>query len=308
MTPPQRCSVEADARHESMVGTASTVTRFLLLEDPGPWGVDALRDARMPPAVKRKLASHARENGVRVVLIRRHGRTVPGQLRCFAVSAGAPRPWVETAILDGVGEILDLDLAPLGADKSVGLDRHDRPLFLVCTHGRHDRCCAERGRPLAQRMSNTHPDEMWECSHIGGDRFAGNLVILPEGLYYGRVDAASGPGIAAAYFSGRLDLAHLRGRVTSRFATQAAEWHLRSKLDLTGIDDVRPLRHVSEDRRTEASFVVPDGTVWRVRWRIGRTPPERLTCQSPGMSLAPTYELLDIAPESPGADHGRNHP
>ena len=28
-------------------------------------------------------------------------------------------------------------------------------------------------------------DEVWECSHIGGDRFAGNLVLLPDSLYFG---------------------------------------------------------------------------------------------------------------------------
>ena len=303
MTP--RCSVEADARHESMVGTASTVTRFLLLEDPGPWGVDALRDARMPPAVKRRLASHARENGVRVVLIRRHGRSVRGPLRCFAISASAPRPWVETTMLDSVEEIVDLDLTPLGADESVGLDHHDRPLFLVCTHGRHDRCCAERGRPVAQRLSRTHPDNTWECSHIGGDRFAGNLVILPLGLYYGRVDADTGPRIADAYESGRLDLAHLRGRVTSGFAVQAAEWHLRNHLYLKGIDDVRLLGHAGRDGSVEASFTVADGTVWRVRLRVGRTPPERLTCASTRLSLAPAYQLLDVTREPSGADRER---
>lgn len=294
MTSTPRCAVEADARQESMVGTASTATRFLLLEDPGPWGVDALRDARMPPPVKRELAAQATENRVRVVLIRRHGRTVPGQLRCFAVSASAPRPWVETTTLDEVKQVLDIDLTRLGADRSVGLEPYDAPLFLVCTHGRHDRCCAERGRPLAQRMSRTHPEQTWECSHIGGDRFAGNLVILPYGLYYGRVDADTGPRIVAAYREGRLDLAHLRGRVTSRFATQAAEWHLRSTLGLVGIDDVRPVRDRLSDGGLEAWFRVSEGETWRVRLSIGRTEPERLTCQSSGMSLAPTYELLDV--------------
>jgi len=289
--------VEADARRESLVGTASTVTRFLLIEDPGPWGVDALRDARKPDAVKRHLAEHSRANSVRVLLIRRHGRALTGPLRCFAVCAGADRPWVETTVLSDIGQVLDVDLTPLGQNRSVGLDPHPDPLYLVCTHGRHDRCCAERGRPLAQRMTQTHPEQTWECSHVGGDRFAGNLVILPAGLYYGRVDADAGPRIAAAYESGLLDLDHLRGRVTSRFPTQAAEWHLRTKLDLAGIGDVRLLRDVVGSAGAQAWFRVADGTVWRVSLAIGRTEPERLTCQSPGLSLAPTYELVDLTRE-----------
>jgi (2Fe-2S) ferredoxin len=145
-------------------------------------------------------------------------------------------------------------------------------------------------------MARSHPEHTWECSHIGGDRFAGNLVILPEGLYYGRVDAVSGPRIAAAHESGQLDLEHLRGRVTSRFAIQAAEWHLRSKLDLSGIDDVRPVRSVERPDGVEAVFELANGMTWRVRLRIGRTEPERLTCASSQLSLAPAYQLLDIAP------------
>ena len=44
---------------------------------------------------------------------------------------------------------------------------------------------------------------MWQSSHIGGDRFAGNVVFLPEGLYYGRVEPAEAdlpgePGTQAA--------------------------------------------------------------------------------------------------------------
>src|SRR4029453_5830608 len=61
--------------------------------------------------------------------------------------------------------------------------------------GRHGACCAERGRPVAAALAQAHPEETWEVSHIGGDRFAGNLLVLPNGLYYGRLDP--GPALAA---------------------------------------------------------------------------------------------------------------
>lgn len=289
-----RCAVAADARGESLVGTASTVTRFLLVEDPGPWGVDALRDARLPSSVKEQLLRRAGQHRVRVVLIRRHGRSRPAQLRCFAVCAAADNRWVETTLFDDTGDVLHLDLAALAAGRSLGLDRHDEPLLLVCTHGRHDPCCAERGRPLAAALSLTHPTLTWECSHIGGDRFAGNVVILPDGLYYGRVDQHSGPRIAAGHLRGQLDLGHLRGRVTQRFSAQAAEWYLRTELSLTGIDDVRLRHDAGHEGRTEVVFETVDGARWRVRLRIGRTEPEPLSCRAQHLSLAPTYELLDI--------------
>lgn len=289
-----RCAVAAQARGESLIGTASTVTRFLLLEDPGPWGVDALRDARMPELVKDQLIARARQHRVRVVLIRRHGRSRPGPLRCFAVCANVGNRWAETTLLDDIHHVLDLDLAALGEGRRLGLDRHDEPLLLVCTHGRHDPCCAERGRPVARALSRTHPTLSWECSHIGGDRFAGNLVILPDGLYYGRVDELTGPGIVSGHLRGQLDLAHLRGRVTQSFPAQAAEWLLRTELNLTGLDDVRLVSDDTRGEHPEAVFAVADGTRWRLRLRIGRTEPEPLCCRAEHLSLAPKYELLDI--------------
>jgi len=295
-----RCAVASQANHEPLFGTASTVTKFLLLEDPGPWGVDALRDARMPPALKQQLIRQSNEYGVRVLLIRRHGRATPGRLRCFAVTAGPGVRWVETTTLHEPADVLDLDLAALGAGRSLGLARHDHQLLLVCTHGRHDPCCAERGRPLAAALARSHPEQMWECSHIGGDRFAGNLVVLPDGWYYGRVEAADGPRIAAEHLAGRLDLQHLRGRVTSGFAVQAAEWHLRTKLDLTGVDAVRPLHASSRQRLVDAQFAVEGGQHWRVRVRVGRGPAEKLSCRDPELSRPPAYELLDIEPATSG--------
>ncbi len=89
---------------------------------------------------------------------------------------------------------------------------HDEPVFLACTHGRHDTCCAERGRPVAAALSQTHPEVSWEVSHIGGDRFAGNVLVLPDGLYYGRVSPDTAPALVESHLSGHLTLDLLRGR------------------------------------------------------------------------------------------------
>ena len=56
------------------------------------------------------------------------------------------------------------------------------PLLLVCTHGIRDRCCARYGQELCRNLHGLAPDGwVWQASHVGGDRFAGNLVVLPEG-------------------------------------------------------------------------------------------------------------------------------
>ena len=52
-----RCAAAALARDEPLAGTASTVRAFLLVENAGPWGTDALHDARLPDEVKDGLRS-----------------------------------------------------------------------------------------------------------------------------------------------------------------------------------------------------------------------------------------------------------
>ena len=294
MRVPFRCSTASAARAEPLPGTASTVRAFLLLEVRGPWGVDALRDSRLPGALAAELDRRCRESGVRPLLIRRHGRSRDRTVRCFGAYADPHSPWLQSATLTRHEDVLDLALDRLAAGRSLGLDADPGPLFLVCTHGRHDACCAERGRPIAAAMSRSHPEQTWECSHIGGDRFAGNLLVLPDGLYYGRADPGSGPAIARAHLEGRLDLDHLRGRAGFGFASQAAEWHLRRHLDLTGTDRLRLEHERNDDGTTHALFRVDGSQCWGVRVRAGRDEPRQLTCRSDRERRALTFELVGI--------------
>ncbi|MCA1726089.1 MAG: hypothetical protein LC722_00040 [Actinobacteria bacterium] len=166
-----------------------------------------------------------------------------------------------------------------GEPPGIGV-RHTRALYLVCTHGRRDPCCAERGRPLARSLSAARPDGTWEASHIGGDRFAGNLVCFPHGLYFGRVAPGAAEAIAAAYERGTVPTEHYRGRSCYGFAVQVAEAHLRREHGIDGVDDLR-LRSASRARRwVTAAFSDAGGAEHTVRVVVGRGEPRRLTCHS----------------------------
>lgn len=291
-----RCSAQSAALAEPMAGTASTVRAFLLLEMPGPWGVDALRDGRLPDDLSTELERRCERLGVRPLLVRRHGRTRTRTARCFGAYADPHHPWMESTELQHPEEVLDLPLDRLPRGESIGLEPHRDPVFLVCTHGRHDVCCAEHGRPVAAALAASYPQLTWECSHIGGDRFAGNVVVLPDGLYYGRADRQSAPGIVRNHLSGDLDLDHLRGRAGYRFATQAAEWHLRRQIGVTGTRRLRLERERTRDDVTDVVFAVDDGQRWRVRVRAGRGEPCQLTCRSERPRRPLRFELLGMEP------------
>ncbi|CAN5124532.1 sucrase ferredoxin [soil metagenome] len=295
-----RCSPASRAIGESMDGTASTVSAFLLVETSAGWGIDAVADARLDPEVRRRLLALA-GSGVRPLLIRGHGRQSTSRFRVFAAhvapvdAAGARPPWIETVELKDPRELLDLSLDGLAVGTSPGLAPYDEPLLCVCTHGRHDACCAELGRPLSRAMHAVAPEHTWEVSHIGGDRFAPNVLVLPHGLYYGRLDPAGAADFVAAVLRGELDLEHLRGRSSMPMAAQAAEIFLRR---LVGHLDDAPLPVLEHERTGEESrlvFVVA-GDRWEVRIRTTRFEPRQLTCRAETLSTGPEHRLVGINP------------
>jgi hypothetical protein len=291
-----RCTVASEERAESAAGTASTVRAFLLVEHSGPWGLNALQDARLPDGLGAALLRAAGAARVRPLLVRRPHRRTPddGGTRVFAAYTHPTRPFVETAVLTDLHGLLELDLAALGAGRSPGLTPHHGSLLCVCTHGRHDACCAERGRPVAAALAAAYPDETWEVSHIGGDRFAGNMLVLPQGFYYGRVDEISAVDIADRVTTGGIELDHLRGRSSYAMPVQFAEIALRRELGETTDGAVRLLSRRVEDDITDAVFAA-DGAEWHVRVRTTRGPDTfQLTCRATRDNPTPLHELVSL--------------
>ncbi len=290
---PFRCSVASRSVAEPLEGSASTVRAFLLVETAGPWGVDAVRDGRLDEDVRRGLVALERRHRVRPLLVRRHGRGADGPRRVYAAYVDRAAPWVETAVLDDVRGLLDIDLTGLAEGRSPGLTPHPDPVYLVCTHGRHDACCAEQGRPLAAALAAVAPEQTWEVSHIGGDRFAANVLVLPHGLYYGRLTPPDADVLVRSHADGHLDLEHLRGRSSYPFAVQAAEVYLRRHLDERRVEPL-PLQEVAgSGLETRAVFGVDDGR-WEVRVHTERTEARQLTCRAAGPSQGLAHRLLGI--------------
>ncbi|HET6394070.1 MAG TPA: sucrase ferredoxin [Blastococcus sp.] len=253
-----RCSVQALSRGDSPMATASPATRWLLIEQPGPWGRDALAESRFDAAVAPELARRSRAEGVRLLLVRRPGGRLADSGRRWAYGDSRPgREGLWWSVRSS-----DADLLTVPWDGSVG-EAADGPTYLVCTHGGHDACCALRGRPLARALPA--PD-VWECSHLGGDRFAANVLVLPHGFYYGQVPD-DGADLVAAHSRGRVALPWLRGRAGVPIPAQAAQHVARGELGLLDVDAL-PVVAVaqltppgSEIERWTVTLSGPDGDV-----------------------------------------------
>jgi hypothetical protein len=248
-------------------GTATFMRSWLLIEQPGPWSADVLEetlDAAFGPGNRALLDELRTTHGLRVLLIRRPGRHTrePNQARrTVYVGSGDPgNRWLERTEINDLSELATLDLSAV-VDGRGGLgEREDGPLFLVCTHGTKDMCCAVLGRPLAAALDINHPGHTWEVSHVGGDRWAGNLLVVPDGFLHGQLDPNEAARVAKSALIGQVQPDHLRGRTTVGSSwSQHAEVALRQRFSgLHGLDDVltvyeRPLR---ED---------PSSDVWVVR-------------------------------------------
>jgi hypothetical protein len=276
-----------------------------MLEEPGPWGSEALLDSRLPSGLGAALKQRAGSVRARMLLIRRHGRRRPGVLeqprRTCLVAVTSPSVWwVEKLALAAPADLLDVDWTPLASDQSLGGQRLDRPVYLVCTNGRYDRCCAEYGRPLAAALMPSVGGDLWESSHYGGDRFAANLVCLPHGLYFGHLDSAVGPRIAEAYAQGRIDLAHYRGRSCYPFEVQAAEYFLRDETGLVGVEDLRWDRWARlGNQGALVEFSNSAGRRFAVTIGISDDPDGRvLSCRGSAPAHPRSYRLLGLEPGS----------
>ena len=208
-----RCSYASVEDAEPIIGTAPEDTELLLLESPGPWGRDAVSDNRLPEVVRRHLAGVDRK----VLLLRRYDGTAGPGTRVFLASATDAGYDVRTAVLDRPEDLVDLDLADLPA--------YDGPLWLVCTNGKRDRCCAELGRPIAGLLSQEWPEGTWETTHLGGHRFSGTLLALPSGLTLGRLDTSTALAACEAVERGEVPGGFVRGRAGRPAVEQVLELH-----------------------------------------------------------------------------------
>jgi hypothetical protein len=277
------CSVLGERLGEDLAASAPAARRFLLLEQPGPWtGRNAVTHSDLDVEIGRALLARADEAGLKVHLIRRGSRRAALERRsCFLVDV--ERSWIERHELGDPAEVLDLDLHFSGT-------RWDHPLYLVCTHGKRDPCCARRGRPLARALRAGWPEQTWEIGHIGGHRFAATMLAFPYGLAFGRVPAARGPDIVAALERGEIVLEHLRGRAGDPWAAQAADVLVRRRLGLRGLDALA----VEAVDDAVVTLRASDGS--RLRATVARREdprPRPISCGDEPETV-PEYELLDL--------------
>ena len=250
------CSELSRGFAEKTYGTASVGRLWLLIEYPFAWGTKAFQESALSPMVKAHLMRFVKTSpSARLLFIKRERRRPLDGLTVFVVRCREHKPSITRLKINDYEQLLDLDLKGIAASApSIDAGDSEHPLYLVCTHGKRDKCCAKFGYPLYKSLSSLSTS-VWQCSHVGGDRFAANLVCFPHGLFYAHMTEESGRLCLEEYEAGRVVLDKYRGRACYQYPVQAAEYFIRNESRINGLDE---LRHLGCERTDERQ--------WRVRF------------------------------------------
>jgi hypothetical protein len=276
------CSERSLSADEPLEGTAAGGTEhFVALEHDGPYGPKGVEDSGLPPEVVEHLGGLTKRHPhVRVQLIRRpSGRRGGPALYLSGGPEGSER-LLKLVLADAL-DVLRVDFETwLGGATPAGASVCSEPLFLVCVHGRRDRCCARRGMPVYSALEREAPELTYQTTHLGGHRFAATLVVLPQGYCYGRVEPEECAQLVSAHRTGTLhDLARLRGRMRYSGAVQSAEIALRRSLSLHAVDALRFESAEEDEGHVRAVFrEVGRGVTHTIRVRKEPLPPIAASC------------------------------
>lgn len=301
-TPTQsRCSTAARDRHEPLAGSAPVATRWLLIEHPGPWLKWPLETPPLAGAVQHAIEAACDANQGRTLLIRRPGRQHPTARRAWCAVDTDRGTWVRGrwSAPEDLLEAADALGALLTASTEAAPE-----LLLVCAHATRDACCALRGRPVATDLARVWPEQVWQCTHLGGHRFAGTLLSLPAGACYGGLDRPDAALVVREARAGRVPATHLRGVTRWSPPEQAAHaWALKqfgpAPLDAARIGSREKVAEGVVRLELLGAPPVPPST-W-VEVTTEQLPPARLSCTgTPGAHAA--YRVVPLEPDAPSED------
>jgi hypothetical protein len=142
---------------------------------------------------------------------------------------------------------------------------------------------------------------VWECSHIGGDRFAATLLLFPHGINYGRADVLDAGQMVDEYRAGRVMLAGLRGRSAYRFLEQTAQDAARRAFGDLRIEAYEPLSSVpTAPGHWQVLLADPaglaDGTAGRIQVELAQTATAPLfsNCAATVPLAVPTFAVQSV--------------
>ncbi len=299
----QFCSQLARETADPFIGTATRADSWLLIEYTAVWERSEIESSYLPSEVKDWIEQIKLHNTQTRFI--KHTSRKSDEITVFFVMTLEQRQAIYRFQFACYEDLLTLNLAALRAGAQCYEPyRYQAPLFLVCTHGKHDACCAKFGMPVYHEFERLAGEYTWQSSHVGGDKFAANVICFPYGIYYGRVAVSEVGAIIATCKASQLYLNRYRGRSCYPPIVQAADYLLRVQTERT---DLAAFRLASVEQE-------PDGAYWicfadrqcgikhylLLQERISEKTAYRTTCHPEGKHILRSYQLRYYEVLEPG--------
>lgn len=285
------CSSASRYFHETLHGSAANYKCFIMVEHADPFPAKPT-DGHLDKPWLKKLDALSKKMHGKLLLIRNKSTGYKNS-RVIYVDCVAQKYFVIESLIENLRQI-DIEKSIASNETQWELD----PFFVVCTNGKKDKCCAKFGFPAFKFFENILLPfcyDSYECTHLGGDRFAANAVLMPFGIYYGRVGVEDVHEIIKQTAFGRVLYQNYRGRSRQSFLDQAVECHLREHLQNFNIEFPMKISHREhkDDVITLRISFNEDCFEMTVQKEVIDYP-HLLTCTSPHPENIVKYKLVSI--------------
>ena len=301
------------AINESLVGTAEYKKLYLVIEQPGTWGQDALLESSLPPGFGQDLKEQINFPEVGIFLARRtdlvqQERRTTNRRRLWLARTTPGGVRMRSGSLDNITDVLRWDWPSIikGELPAIGRRSAD-PVLFMCTNGKKDQCCAVHTRKIVDelRPNQELTGQIYEASHIGGHRFAPTGILLPFGIMVGRVNTESTQALLNDAWSGNINPEYMRGRTALPPFAQIAEIEIRKQFEITQIEalDVVVMRSgkpisasafssLSDNDKVQVRHI--DGRSWDVELIPTKTISRKMLCTGEE-TIADTWIVQSVA-------------
>ncbi len=290
------CSDVSQNLDEPLLATAGPKRLWILLQDHSAWGVKAFDECDLSEQTKAYLKGLFTDQAPNIVLIRNSADKQLDKKALFVVHADEREPSIYQYDWRSEDDLYDLPLVD-AVNKTLPANTFEA-LYLICTNGKRDKCCAKYGMPLYNELKPLLGRQVWQSSHLGGDRFAANLLCLPHGVLYGRMGLDLAQKAIIAYEKGLLSLDGLRGRACYSKPVQAAEYYLREAQKIERLDELVLQSVVQADTLFTVVFDVAGKSFDLCLKQSFQEPSRKLTCRAEEDSIVPVYTLQSLTNHS----------
>ena len=239
MSNTQSCRDSSSSAGEHLYGTVPRVEHWFLLEYRDHWAKEFLDNSSVPDDVKKELNELLRKFPRSRLQLIKSDEKESSDISFYYINSSEFKPKCHKFTLRDYGDIPKLGLQGLIENGDIVDSATDEKLALVCTHGAYDSCCGKYGVHIYEQLKEVKELTVWKSTHVGSHRFSANVVLLPEGIYYGRVGTDNLGEIVETHLRGEIYLDCFRGRSCYSQPSQVCDFFLRRELKKYGIFDIR---------------------------------------------------------------------